>query len=143
MKYWNRRGVMPVTYPHDYGHGARSSRVLPIILLAFVIQGFAACATPRTTLITGETILVMGQTFVDTGEAYNTLHDQGIVSDEEYRDWAKFAKQFMATYRPLVNLYKAYATGESQDKSKETQIAMMLSSLNQELLLYLLKTRGD
>jgi len=133
---------MPVTdtRPPTFGHGARSSRVLPIILLAFVIQGFAACATPKTTLITGETILVMGQTFVDTADAYNRLHDQGIVSDEEYRDWAKFAKQFQATYRPLVNLYKTYAMGEV--KAKEEQIAMMLSSLNQELLLYLLKTRG-
>jgi len=85
----------------------------------------------------------MGQTFVDTANAYNQLHDQGIVSDEEYRDWAKFAKQYQATYRPLVNLYKAYATGEAQDKAKEEQIATMLSSLNQELILYLIKTRGD
>jgi len=112
------------------------------VWISFVILGFVACATPRTTLITGETILVMGETFIDTGNAYNRLHDQGIVSDEEYRDWAKFAKQFMATYRPLVNLYKAYAIGEAQDKSKEAQIATMLSTLNQELLLYLLKTRG-
>jgi len=128
---------MPVTQPIDIGQVARSSRALPIILLAFLV----ACATPKATLITGETILVMGQTFVDTGEAYNTLHDQGIVSDEEYRDWAKFAKQFMATYRPLVNLYKTYAMGEV--KAKEEQIAMMLSTLNQELILYLLKTRGN
>jgi len=128
---------MPVTQPIDFGQATRSSRVLPIILLAFLM----ACAMPRTTLITGETILVMGQTFVDTGNAYNQLHDQGIVSDEEYRDWAKFAKQFQATYRPLVNLYKTYAMGEV--KAKEEQIAMMLSSLNQELLLYLLKTRGN
>jgi len=121
------------------GHVARSSRVLPIILLMSLV----ACATPRTTLITGETIFVMGQTFEDTGEAYNQLHDQGIVSDEEYRDWAKFARQYKATYRPLVNLYKAYAIGETQDRAKEEQIATMLSTLNQELLLYLIKTRGD
>jgi len=130
---------MPVTYPYDYGRVARSSRALPIILLAFLV----ACATPKTTLITGETILVMGQTFIDTASAYNTLHDQGIVSDEEYRDWAKFARQYQATYRPLVNLYKAYATGEAQDKAKEEQIATMLSSLNQELILYLIKARGN
>jgi len=130
---------MPVTQPIDIGQVARSSRAFPIILLVFLV----ACATPKTTLITGETILVMGQTFVDTGNAYNQLHDQGIVSDEEYRDWAKFAKQYQATYRPLVNLYKAYATGEAQDKAKEEQIATMLSSLNQELLLYLLKTRRN
>jgi len=130
---------MPVTYPYDYGQVARSSRVFPIILLAFLM----ACAAPKTTLITGETILVMGETFVDTADAYNTLHDQGIVSDEEYRDWAKFARQYQATYRPLVNLYKAYATGESQDKTKEEQIATMLSTLNQELLVYLIKARGN
>jgi len=114
------------------------------VCISFIILGFSACATPKTTLITGETILVMGQTFVDTAYAYNQLHDQGIVSDEQYREgWAKFAKQFQATYRPLVNLYKAYATGEAQDKAKEEQIATMLSTLNQELLLYLIKTRGN
>jgi len=113
------------------------------VWISFIILGFAACATPKTTLITGETILVMGQTFLDTANAYNRLHDQGIVSDEEYRDWAKFARQYQATYRPLVNLYKAYATGEAQDKTKEEQIATMLSTLNEELLLYLLKARGN
>jgi len=113
------------------------------VWISFIIVGFAACATPKTTLITGETILVMGQTFLDTANAYNQLHDQGIVSDEEYRDWAKFARQYQATYRPLVNLYKAYATGEAQDKTKEAQIATLLSTLNQELLLYLLKARGN
>ncbi len=110
-----------------------------LVVLAFL----TACATPKATLITGETILAMGQTFVDVGNAYNQLHDQGIVSDEEYRDWAKFAKQFQATYRPLVNLYKTYATGEVEDKAKEAQIVAMLTSVNQELLLYLLKTRRE
>jgi len=109
----------------------------------FIILGFVACATPKATLVTGETILGMGDTFVQVAEAYNQLHDQGIVSDEEYRDWAKFARTYKATYRPLVNLYKTYATGEVQDKAKEAQIAAMLSSLNQELLLYLIKTRGN
>jgi len=129
---------MPVQFP-NYEKATRSSRVLPIILLAFLV----ACATPKRTLITGETVLVMGQTFLDTANAYNQLHDQGIVSDEEYRDWAKFARQYMATYRPLVNLYKAYAIGEAQDQAKEAQIATLLTTLNQELLLYLLKARGN
>jgi len=30
---------MPVTYPHDYGHGTRSSRVLPIILFLLLLPG--------------------------------------------------------------------------------------------------------
>jgi len=117
-------------------------RVARQVWIYFVILGFVACATPKGTLITGETILGMGQTFIDTAAAYNQLHDQGIISDEDYRDWAKFARQFQATYRPLVNLYKTFATGEAQDKDNADRLSEMLSSLNQELLLFLLKTRG-
>lgn len=113
------------------------------VWISLIILGFVACATPKATLVTGETILGMGQTFVDVAKAYDQLHDQGIVSDEEYRDWAKFGKQFQPTYRPLVNLYTAYAIGEAQDKAKEAQIVALLTSLNQELVLYLLKTRRE
>lgn len=112
------------------------------VWIYFVILGFVACATPKSTLITGETIHGMGQTFVDTASAYNQLHTQGIISQEDYDDWKKFGQQFQATYRPLVNLYKTYATGETQDKESADRVVEMLSSLNQELLLFLLKTRG-
>jgi len=113
---------------------------IPVYIFLILL---AACATPKATLVTGETILGMGDTFVQVAEAYNQLHDQGIVTDEEYRDWKKFGLQFQATYRPLVNLYTTYATGEVEDKAKEAQIAAMLSSLNQELVLYLLKARRE
>lgn len=112
-------------------------------ILFFVIIGLVACATSKATLITGEGIHSMGQTFVDTASAYNQLHDQGIVSDDDYRDFRKFGLEFQATYRPLVNLYKAYATGEAQDQEKADRIAEMLTKLNQELLAYLLKTRSN
>lgn len=121
----------------------RDLRVARYVWISFVILGFVACATPKATLVTGETILGMGDTFVQVADAYNQLHDQGIVTDEEYRDWKKFGLQFQATYRPLVNLYSTYATGEVRDQDKADRISEMLTSLNQELILYLIKARRD
>jgi len=108
------------------------------IVLAFALAG---CTSLKPGLLTGQGILAMGQTFVDTGEAYNQLHDQGIISDEEYREWARFARQFKAAYPPLVNVYKVYAADAIGDPDLEYQVANLLTSINRELLIYMFNTR--
>jgi len=117
-------------------------RGVNVYLCLLMVLALAGCASTKTTLLTGQGILAMGQTFEDTANAYNQLHDQGVISDEEYREWAKFARQFQAAYRPLVNVYKTYANDELGDPDLEYQVVRLLSTVNQELMVYLLKTRG-
>ena len=109
------------------------------LLMALALAG---CATTSATLLTGQGIRAMGQTFVETAEAYNQLLDAKIISEEEYMDWAVFAWKFKQAYPSLVNVYRTYAGDEIGDPDLEYQVIHLLSTINQELMVYLIKTRG-
>ncbi len=116
-------------------------RAINLWMCLLMALALAGCAT-STTLLTGQGILAMGGIFVATADTYNQLLDQGVITDEEYGEWAVFAWQFKQAYPSLVNVYRVYATGEARDLATEQQVVALIGTLHQELMTFMLKTRG-
>ena len=79
------------------------------IKLAFAILAlFALSACAGNQLVMSGTALdTIGRSFVTTANLYNQLHDGGKVTDDEYRRFAVFAKQFQVIYPIAVDAWKA------------------------------------
>jgi len=122
---------MPVYFPPPSEKVTRSSRVSALVLLAFLV----GCAT--TSLVqTGETIDAIGKQFVATANMYNTYHDAGLVTDDEYRTWATFARRFKAFYPQLVDSWMIFA--DTPDAQGAVEISQQINTLKNQLLVFYL-----
>ncbi len=102
-----------------------------LIALAFL----ASCAT--TSLVqTGETLDVISKQFVATANMYNTYYDAGLVTKDEYRTWAAFAKRFKAFYPQLADSWLLFA--DNPDADGAVAIAQQINALKNQLLAFYL-----
>ncbi len=59
-------------------------RVINSFMALVLMVGLAACATNQL-VVSGGILDSIGNTFVTTSNLYNSLHDAGKISDEDYR----------------------------------------------------------
>jgi len=107
-------------------------KVAIVVVLGVVLVG---CAT--TSLVqTGETIDAIGKQFVATAKMYNTYYDAGLVTKDEYRTWAAFAKRFKVFYPQLVDTWMIFA--DAPDAKGAVEIAQQINTLKNQLLVFYL-----
>lgn len=115
---------------------SRLRRVLLALLLGAAVAGCAALGGDRTLLVTGETLDAVGQQFVRTGQLYNRLLDEKLISEEQYREWARFAKRFQVAYPVAVDLWKEARVSTSvEDERRALEVVLTLKN---QLLTFVL-----
>jgi len=105
-----------------------------VLVLAFVL---AACGGGRQLVVTGETLDSMGKQFVSTAQMYNSLHDQQLISDAEYRVWADFARYFKTVYPATVDMWQEAARQPDAEGTQE--IIRIIQNMKNRLLEYYLQ----
>jgi outer membrane biogenesis lipoprotein LolB len=97
------------------------------LVLALVLT---ACAT-TTRLTVGEALDALAQAFLQTADTYRQAHDQGLVSDQEYRAFVEFGMAFQNAWG---RAYQLWLAGENP-----AHVRAMIDSLRQELTLWALR----
>jgi len=100
----------------------KSHPLLAVLLVALLIVG---CANPL--LQSGETLEAIGQQFLQTGQLYDGLLDQGLITKDQYKPWATFATHFKFAYPQAVATWRAAKAAndrESVDKAAEVILAL-------------------
>ncbi len=105
--------------------------IVLVCVLAFVLT---ACGGGRQLVVTGEILDSMSKQFVTTANLYNSLHDQGQITDEEYRAWAGFAKYFKVAYPATVDMWQEAARQPDAEGTKE--IIKIIQNMKNRLFEY-------
>ncbi len=109
------------------------------IKLAFAILAlFALSACAGNQLVMSGTVLdTIGQSFVTTANLYNSLHDAGKITDDEYRAFAVFARQFKVIYPVAVDTWQAIKENPELAESEQTEtLTNQILKLKQQLIEY-------
>ena len=111
--------------------GRRIKMVFAVIAL-FVLAGCVG----NSLIVSGEALDVMGRSFVTTANLYNSLHDAGKITDDEYRKFAVFAKQFQVIYPVAVDTWEAVRVDGSDETGdfNITSLTDKILKLKQQLI---------
>jgi hypothetical protein len=90
----------------------------------------AACST-ASRLTTGEVLDALGQSFLDTARTWKAAHDQGLVSDEEYRQFVAWGVSFQAGFQ---RAYQLWLAGENP-----SDVRRLVEDLRRDLTLWALR----
>jgi len=112
-------------------------KYVQIFVLGVVVASLAACGGGRQLVITGETLDSMGKQFVTTANMYNSLHDQGQITDDEYRAWAEFARYFKVVYPATVDMWQEAARQPDAEGTRE--IIRIIQNMKNRLFEYYLQ----
>lgn len=82
-------------------------KFLMVMNLLFVATLLKSCTTAQAFVASGESLTALGETFAATGKAMDAALDAKLVTVEQYRDWATFAKRFKAVYPVACDTWKA------------------------------------
>jgi len=107
------------------------------LVLAFTLT---ACAG-SSLLGWGETLDALGKQFVVTTKMYNSLHDSNLITDEEYRQYAEFARTFKVFYPQAVDAWSAFAECEIAgriDCGSTQEVTSLILNLKTQLLNFYL-----
>lgn len=102
-----------------------------IVLVAAVAVLGASCATATPWVATGQSLKVVGNTFVSTAAAMDAAQAAGTVTPEQYRAWASFGRKFQAAWPLALDLWESSI--KVNDKVLEGQASAILSTLMTEL----------
>ncbi len=103
------------------------------IIALFVLAG---CAGNQLAL-SGAAINAMGQTFITTANLYNALHTAGKITDDEYRVFAVFAKQFKVIFPVAVDTWQAIESNPELAEDEQTEaLTDQILKLKQQLIEY-------
>ncbi len=112
----------------------RLERRIKTLVAAIALLVLAGCAG-NSLIISGEALDVMGRSFVTTANLYNRLHDAGKITDDEYRKFAVFAKQFQVIYPVAVDTWEAVKTDASSEEGSDvTNLTDKILKLKQQLI---------
>ena len=113
----------------------RLGRRIKLVFAAITLFALSACAG-NSLVVSGEALDVMGRSFVTTANLYNRLHDAGKITDDEYRKFAVFAKQFQVIYPVAVDTWKAVKVDGSDETGEfnVTSLTDKILKLKQQLI---------
>ena len=96
----------------------------------------SACAGNQLAM-SGSALDTIGRSFVTTANLYNSLHEVGKITDDEYRAFAVFANQFKAIYPVAVDTWKAVENNPELGESEQTEtLTNQILKLKQQLIEY-------
>lgn len=101
--------MMPLRdYYRLVGWKTDAAVLLTLVSLCVGVVVGASCAHPPDPLITtGQALHLADDTFVETGHLMDAAFDAHVVTLEQYRTWAKFARQFPKSYRLAWDAWEA------------------------------------
>jgi len=109
------------------------------IKLCFMIAALfllSACAGNQLAM-SGSALDTIGKSFITTANLYNSLHEVGKITDDEYRAFAVFAKQFKAIYPVAVDTWKAVESNPELAEGEQTEtLTNQILKLKQQLIEY-------
>ena len=115
------------------GRFGRRVKLAVVILALFALS---ACASNKLVL-SGTALDAIGQSFVVTANLYNSLHEAGKITDDEYRAFAMFAKQFKVIYPVAVDTWQAVKENPELAENKQTEtLTDQILKLKQRLIEY-------
>ena len=115
------------------GRLGRRIKLYFTILALFVLAGCAG----NQLILSGTALDTIGKSFVTTANLYNSLHDAGKITDDEYRAFAVFAKQFKVIYPVAVDTWKAVESNPELVKDEQTEtLTNQILKLKQQLIEY-------
>lgn len=86
-----------------------------------------SCTTTDKLVITGESLVQLGDQFVATADTMNVGYTNGVITKDQYKAWVTFGKKFQQVYPQAVQLWKvAKQTG---DQELEARMVATVASL--------------
>ncbi len=115
------------------GRFGRRIKLWFAIIALFALVGCAG----NQLVLSGSALDTIGQSFVTTANLYNSLHDAGKITDDEYRAFAVFAKQFKVIYPVVVDTWKAIESNPELAEGEQTETLInQILKLKQQLIEY-------
>lgn len=102
-----------------------------LALPLFLLLAAPACTNLTPYVVTGDSLVTVGNQFADLGEMMNRGLDAGKVTPEQYRTWAEFGRRFKVVYPATVNAWNAAL--EAHDKALQGDLAGAVARLTAEL----------
>jgi hypothetical protein len=109
------------------------------LVLALALAVFGCAGVGNTPAVTGELLDAAGRQFVAVGTLYNQLLDQHVITPEQYKPWAAFAKHFKPAFPVAVAAWgAARAVGDqiAQDNTAAAIAAMTAELARLSALAY-------
>lgn len=109
-----------------------------LVLFALALS-LTSCATSEVAKtqkaldVTGTALEVAGQQFVEVGKFFNQALDAKLITNDQYRAWAAFAKKFKQGYPPAVSAYKVAVSAGNLASAQEVEASIqpLISELAQ------------
>lgn len=100
---------------------------MPALAVVFALSATIACTHTQVWVASGESLVVLGESFVATGHAMDAALDAKTVDEATYRRWAAFARYFKPAYETAADRWL------HSDDSASKHAAAVLASLSAEL----------
>lgn len=105
--------------------------VFKLGLVALMLQACSSCSPTTRLVITGESLIGLGDQFVATSQLMDIGLDAKTITKEQYKTWSTFGKRFQQVYPVAVQLWdSSRAVG---DTVTEGHAAEILTTLTAEL----------
>ena len=114
----------------------RFGRRIKLWFAIAALFALSACAGNQLAL-SGSALDTMGRSFVTTANLYNSLHNAGKITDDEYRAFAVFARQFKVIYPVAVDTWKAVESNPELAEGEQAEtLTNQILKLKQQLIEY-------
>ena len=114
-----------------------SRRVHYCYALFLCVALLSSCAGNKGMLVSGKTIIEVGNQFVETGKLYDNLFTTGKITAGEYKQWAIFANRFKMVYPAVADSWKAATNSDDA-----VGAANAILALKNELLQFFLTAQN-
>ena len=109
---------------------------IKLALVILALFALSACAGNQLVML-GSALDTIGKRFIITASLYNSLHDAGKITNDEYRAFAVFAKQFKAIYPIAEATWQAVESNPELAEGKQAEtLTKRILKLKQQLIEY-------
>jgi len=105
------------------------ARVVALVAVLGLVGASCAAATPW--VASGQSLKVVGNTFVSTAAAFDAGLAAGSITPEQYRAWASFGRKFQAAWPLALDLWESSI--KVNDAALQGKAEAILSTLMAEL----------
>ena len=114
----------------------RLGRRIKLWFAIITLFALSACAGNQL-ILSGTALDTIGQSFITTANLYDSLHNAGKITDDEYRAFAVFAKQFKVIYPVAVDTWQAIESNPELAEGEQAEtLTDQILKLKQQLIEY-------
>lgn len=106
----------------------RRQSLMVVLALSILVTG---CKTVDPFIVSGESLDTVAKEFIAIGQAMNKAHDEGKITDEQYRKWGAFAVKFKVSFRVAVAAWNLATS--TQDALAMANVRDTIHALSNEL----------